>query len=89
MQPFRGKNVLKIQILVTIKIHEIGTDHLGLVLNLIHFTKVPIPDRLDQQKWKLTKKLHSNSLGSLLSLHERFNRELFTMKFSQGPNNHL
>jgi hypothetical protein len=26
-----GKNVLKIQILVTIKVQEIGTDHLGLV----------------------------------------------------------
>jgi hypothetical protein len=33
-QPLGGKNVLKIQILVTIKIQEIGTDHLGLVSGL-------------------------------------------------------
>ena len=31
-QPLGGKNVLKIQILVTIKLQEIGTGHLGLVL---------------------------------------------------------
>ena len=30
-----GKNVLKIQILVTIKLQEIGTGHLGLVYSLI------------------------------------------------------
>ena len=30
-QPLGGKNVLKIQILVTIKLQEIGTGHLGLV----------------------------------------------------------
>ena len=31
-QPFGATNVLKIPILATIEIHEIGTDHLGLVL---------------------------------------------------------
>ena len=32
MQQLGGKNVLKIQILATIKLQEIGTDHHGLVL---------------------------------------------------------
>ena len=31
-QPLGDKNVLKIQILVTIKLQEIGTGHLGLVV---------------------------------------------------------
>ena len=34
MQPLGEKNVLKIQILGTIKIQEIGTDHLGLLFVL-------------------------------------------------------
>ena len=35
------KNVLRIQILVTIKIQEIGTDHLGLVLDKKWFKIAP------------------------------------------------
>ena len=36
-----GKNVLKIQILVTIKLQEIGTGHLGLVYFLF-FAQKPL-----------------------------------------------
>ena len=39
IQPLGGKNVLKIQILVTIKLQEIGTGHLGLVSTLFIYTK--------------------------------------------------
>ena len=39
-QPFGTQKVLRIQILVTIKIQEIGTDHLGLVLFLHHHSEI-------------------------------------------------
>ena len=39
-QPLGGKNVLKIQILVTIKLQEIGTGHLGLVYLFLLFPAI-------------------------------------------------